>query len=303
MHPTIHTLDLQYLGAPGAIASYVLVGQEGPVMVETGPANTTQALARGLAGLGFAPDDVRHVLVTHIHFDHAGAAGWMARHGAHVYVHAFGRPHLIDPTRLIDSARRIYGERMEARWGRLEPIPEGQVTALSDLDLLTLEGIRIRVIDTPGHARHHLAFVLEEGVGRIAFTGDAAAAHVAEAPGFVSIPAPPPEFSLATWLASINRLDAERFLRIYPTHFGPVDDPPAHFARVRRALRAHAAFVRTMMVERLDRAEMDRRYTAWFTDQATRAGVPEEKIGFFVTDTMADMNLAGLRRYWRESGR
>ncbi len=154
----------------------------------------------------------------------------------------------------------------------------------------------------PGRARHHLAFVLEEGVDRIGFTGDAAAAHVAEAPGFVSIPAPPPEFRLGAWLASIDRLDAERFLRIYPTHFGPVDDPPAHYVRVRRALRAHAAFVRTMLVEQLDRAEMDRRYTAWFTDQATSAGVPAEKMGFFVTDTMADMNLAGLRRYWGEWG-
>ena len=171
----VHTIDLEYLGTRGAIASYVIEGPDGLVMVETGPGNTTAALERGLADLGFTPTDVKHVFVTHIHFDHAGASGWMARHGAHIYVHEFGRQHLIDPTRLVASARRIYGDRMEALWGELLPIPAERTTPLHDGDIVTVAGLKIRAIETPGHARHHHAFVVETDDAKIGFTGDAAA--------------------------------------------------------------------------------------------------------------------------------
>jgi glyoxylase-like metal-dependent hydrolase (beta-lactamase superfamily II) len=294
----IHTIDLDYLGTAGAVAVYVLETDDGPVMIESGPASTTAALERGLAAIGMAPGDVRRVLVTHIHFDHAGAAGWMAGHGAQIHVHEFGARHLADPTRLVKSATRIYGDEMERRWGVIEPVPEEQVSAMHDGDVLEVGGVRIRTVETPGHARHHHAFAVELPDGKVAFTGDAAASYVFDAPGFVSLPTPPPEFELGAWLATVRRLEDERFDRIYPTHFGPVDDPAAHLGRVRAALRAHADYVRNLMDEGLADAAMRERYTAWFLDQARSAGVPEGKIPFYVTDTVADMNLTGITRYW-----
>jgi glyoxylase-like metal-dependent hydrolase (beta-lactamase superfamily II) len=294
----VHTIDLEYLGIPGAIASYVVDGPGGPVMIETGPGNTTAALERGLAGIRYAPSDVKHVFVTHVHFDHAGASGWMAAHGAHVYVHEFGRRHLIDPSRLLASARRIYGDRMEALWGELRPIPPEQTTPLHDGDTVTIGGLRIRAIETPGHARHHHAFVIEDGDGRIGFTGDAAAMYMADCPEFVSIPTPPPEFELSSWIASLRRLEQQRFDRIYPTHFGEVLAPREHLERARRTLRTHAMYVRRMMDEGLELEEMAPRYIEWFVGLAEAAGAPPEKIGFFVKDTMAAMNVVGMHRYW-----
>lgn len=298
----IHTIDLEYLGTPGAIASYVIEGPGGPVMIETGPGNTTAALERGLGALGLAPSDVKHVFVTHIHFDHAGASGWMARHGAHVYVHEFGRGHLIDPSRLVASARRIYGDQMEALWGELLPIPAEQATPLHDGDIVTIGGLKIRAIETPGHARHHHAFVVETEDGKIGFTGDAAAMYMDDCPEFVSIPTPPPEFELSTWIASLRRLEQQRFARIYPTHFGAVDAPQEHLDRVRRTLRSHAMYVRRMMDEGLDLDAMAPRYAEWFVGLAEAAGAPPEKIGFFVKDTMAAMNIVGIHRYWSKLG-
>jgi glyoxylase-like metal-dependent hydrolase (beta-lactamase superfamily II) len=294
----VHTIDLDYLGAPGAIASYVITGKHEPIMIETGPANTTDALERGLTEIGLAPKDIPYVFVTHIHFDHAGASGWMAGHGAHVYVHEFGRPHLIDPTRLMSSARRIYGDEMEMRWGTLEPIPAGQVTGLVEGAAIDVGETKLSVMETPGHARHHHAFVLETRGNRIAFTGDAAGTYVEEAPTFISLPTPPPEFELGAWLATIDRLEERGFDRIYPTHFGAVDDVTAHLDRVRTALREHAAFVHDLMDEGADADTIAERYRAWFLAQADDGGLPAEKVGFYVKDTMAAMNVTGMMRYW-----
>jgi glyoxylase-like metal-dependent hydrolase (beta-lactamase superfamily II) len=293
----IHTLDLHYLGTPEAIASYILVGRGGPVMIETGPGRSTDALASGLNTLGYEPSDVKHVLVTHIHFDHAGASGWMARHGAQIHVHEFGAPHLIEPTRLVESARRIYGEQMDELWGELIPIPEGQVSPVHDNDVIEVEGIAIRAIETPGHARHHHAFAVDTDEGRICFTGDAAATYIPNTGSFVSVPTPPPEFDLERWIASIERLEAERFDRICPTHFGAVNDPAGHLARVKPTLRAHAEFVRKLMDENAAREEILARYTDWWVTGAKQAGVPERKLHFYI-NSMAEMNVTGIMRYW-----
>ncbi|MBT8484702.1 MAG: MBL fold metallo-hydrolase, partial [Phycisphaerae bacterium] len=226
MPTAIHTIDVNYLNTPGAIASYIVIGPGGdPVMVETGPGCAVEGLVAGLKELGFRPRDVRDVLVTHIHFDHAGAAGWMAREGARIHVHEFGAAHLVDPTRLVRSAERIYGDRMGVLWGELIPVPEKQVRPVYDGDAIDAGGLRFRAIETPGHARHHHAYGLEtEDLGRVAFTGDAAATFVEEAPGFISLPTPPPEFELAAWISSLDRLGEEGLDRIYPTHFGVVED-------------------------------------------------------------------------------
>lgn len=299
MTPELHTIDLNYLGTPQAIASYVLLGPEGPVMIETGPGRTVGALEAGLAGIGLKPSDVKHTLITHLHFDHAGASGWMASHGSHVYVHEVGYKHLIDPSKLIASAKRIYQDRMDELWGELLPIPEAQLTAVNDGDVLSVGGLQIHALDTPGHAWHHHAYAVETTSGTICFTGDAAATFIPET-RFISLPTPPPEFDLDAWLATIDRLEAANFSALYPTHFGAVGNPAAHLARVRALIREHAGLVRRAMDEGCNDDEINRRYREWFIREAQEAGTPAEKIGFFVTDTMADMNVMGLLRYWKK---
>ena len=246
--PEIHTIDLHYLGIPGAIAAYLVVGpppKREPVLIETGPASTLEHLKSGLKSLGLDLANIRHALVTHIHLDHAGAAGHLARQGTRIYVHEFGAKHLVDPTRLIESASRIYGDQMERLWGTLVPVPQAQITPVHDGDFLDIAGLRLRALETPGHARHHHAFALEE----ICFVGDVAGISVPGVPEpprgkFISVPTPPPEFDLPAWHASIDRLRSQEFARIYLTHYGACDNVDAHFQKLHQWLDEHTDVVR-----------------------------------------------------------
>ncbi len=297
MAERIHTIDHHYQGTREAIASYVVFAPRGPVLFETGPGSTFPALVEGLNEIGLTPRDIRHVFVTHIHLDHAGAAGHLAREGAMVYVHEFGAPHLVDPSRLLASAKRIYRDRMDRLWGEVIPIPEAQVKALREGEVIDAAGLRIEAIETPGHARHHHAFACEIDGKRIGFTGDAAACFVHESPTFISLPTPPPEFDRDQWLASLDRLESRRFDAIYPTHYGRVNDVATHLSRVRLSVRQHSDLVREMLLAHMERATMLQRYTAWFVDQAERGGLPPDKMNFYVKSSLAEMNLTAKLRY------
>ncbi|MFZ0545363.1 MAG: MBL fold metallo-hydrolase, partial [Candidatus Promineifilaceae bacterium] len=215
----IITLDLLYQNRPNTIASYLIEGPSGPVLVESGPGSTLSNLIAGLDEHGYRPRDIRHLLLTHIHLDHAGAAGWWAQQGTQVYVHRIGAPHLIDPSKLIASATRIYQDKMEQLWGEILPAPAENVTTVKDGDVIEVNGLHFTAVDTPGHASHHHVFLLED----VAIVGDLAGVHIPGA-DFVDLPAPPPEFHLETWLASIEKITSLPLSAIYPTHFGRVDD-------------------------------------------------------------------------------
>ena len=213
----IQALDLSFQNVPRVTASYLVVGPDGPVLVETGPSSTLSQMQRQLAGAGYSPAEIRHVLVTHIHLDHAGAAGWWAQQGAQIYVHHVGAPHLIDPGKLLASASRIYGDQMDLLWGDVLPAPAERVTPIFDGDTVAVAGLAFTAMETPGHASHHHAYLL----GDIVFTGDAAGIHLPEL-SMVDLPAPPPEFNLELWLSTVDRLREGNFKAIYPTHFGEV---------------------------------------------------------------------------------
>ena len=293
----IQTIDLNYLGHPNTIASYLVMGPESPVLIETGPSSTLESLQAGLAEHDVEPGDIKHVFVTHIHLDHAGAAGWWAKQGAQVYVHEFGAKHLIDPEKLIQSATRIYGDDMDRLWGPITPIPESQVTAVSDDDVIEAGGLSFRAIETPGHARHHHAFAAHIDNEDICFTGDAAAMIVPKT-DFIAIPMPPPEFNLEQWIGSIERLRTRQFDAIYPTHFGRLEHVHRHFERLKQQVNEHAEFIR----ESIDRDEADaerrRRYAEWVREQALTDGVPQADLAHFVSDNLLNMNVTGIARYW-----
>ncbi|MFW6183218.1 MAG: MBL fold metallo-hydrolase [Chloroflexota bacterium] len=292
---TIHTIDLKFQGVPQAVACYLVQGPEGWLLVETGPMSTLPQLRQELARRGVSETQLDAVLVTHIHLDHAGAAGWWAQHGVAVYVHHVGAPHLIDPSRLWRSAGRIYGDQMEMLWGEAAPAPQENVVTLEDGDVVQVAGLTLTALDTPGHAWHHHVYRL----GEIAFSGDAAGVRV---PGsnWVSLPAPPPELDLEAWNKTLDRLEAEQLQALYLTHFGRVDDVGPHLRQLREMMEAAAGFVREQMERGKEREQIVEAYVAWNRERALAAGMPADDFAKYEAANPLFMSVDGLLRYWRK---
>lgn len=291
----IKTIDLNFLGVKHAIAAYLVTGPSGRVLIECGPGSTLKTLLDELAALGVTPADVDAVLVTHIHFDHAGAAGWWAQQGVPVYVHPNGARHLIDPARLYNSARRIYGDQMEFLWGEMRPAPEDKVHVVNDGDVLHLAGLTITAINTPGHANHHHAY----RVGSALFTGDVGGVRVPGSP-VIAVPAPPPEFDLEAWLDSIDRLLADGVDWVYPTHFGGYADGEWQLRTLRELLPQHADLIRTGLEAGTDRDVLLTRYVDWLRREAVKAGMDEKLWEEQNTANPLFMAVDGISRYWKK---
>jgi glyoxylase-like metal-dependent hydrolase (beta-lactamase superfamily II) len=295
MPPRIELLDLDYQGHPGLIASFLVFGPDGHVLVESGPGSTLSALVAGLDSHGLAPADIDTVFLTHIHLDHAGSAGWWAQQGSRVCVHERGAPHLIEPSRLIGSARRIYGTLMETLWGDILPAPRERVRATVDGDVVEAAGLEFRAIYTPGHAGHHHAW----RVGEVAFVGDAMGIRGGAIP-WLDLPAPPPEFDRELWLESLGKLREEGLRTIYRTQFGPRADVAEEIDRVAELVESAAAKVRSMLETGLERDEMIARYSEWMNERARREGYdPAVAVGKKKLNPR-DMSVDGIARYWRK---
>jgi glyoxylase-like metal-dependent hydrolase (beta-lactamase superfamily II) len=154
----IHTIDLHFMGVEKSIAAFAVEGPEGIVLIECGPYSTISHLEDGLKNVGIALADIKHLFLSHIHFDHAGAAWALAASGTMVYVHPVGLPHLAAPDKLYNSARQIYGDQMDVLWGKMEAIPAEQLYAPADGEVIAAGGLRFKAIYTPGHATHHIAW-------------------------------------------------------------------------------------------------------------------------------------------------
>jgi glyoxylase-like metal-dependent hydrolase (beta-lactamase superfamily II) len=291
----IHTLDLNFQDTPNTIASYLVINSGGPVLVETGPGSTIETMKARLSEHGLTPQDIKNVLVTHIHLDHAGAAGWWAHQGAQIFVHHVGAPHLIDPARLLDSAGRIYGDRMESLWGSILPAPAAQVTPVFDGDIISAAGLSFKAIATPGHAYHHHVYQL----GNVAFTGDASGIHI-PGPSFVDLPAPPPEFNPDLWVKSIARLRDMSVEAIYPTHFGRVDDWKGHLDRFEILMSEATEFVRIRLEEGLERDAILGDYLGWQRERASGAEIESRLADRYELSNPLFMSVDGIIRYWNK---
>lgn len=214
-------------GGPGFIASYLVEDGGELALVEAGPASTLDALLAGIDAAGYDPADLSHILLTHIHLDHAAGAGQLARiaPGAAVHVHTLGAPHLADPSRLLASAARLYGDMMDALWGTMLPVPAERIRTPADGEAIRVGGRSLVAVETPGHAAHHFAF--HDPDAGLVFTGDVGGIRLAGA-RHVRPPTPPPEVDTPAWLASIGRLRALEPRMLLPTHFGGVDDVSWH---------------------------------------------------------------------------
>ena len=291
----VYTLDLNFQGIPHVIASYLLKHAKGAVLIESGPGSTLEGLKAALKEHDLTVDDVTAVLLTHIHLDHAGAAGWLAQRGARIYVHPNGAPHLLNPEKLLASATRIYGPLMNQLWGEFLPVPEDQLTVLSDQQEINIEGLHLCALDTPGHADHHFAYVFED----ILFTGDVGAIRLPGLPQ-VRIPMPPPEFHLEKWRASVRKLQSIPAKRFAPTHFGIHRDAAAHFAALRRELDAVEGFMQDLLPSDPPISVISDRFMQWTEQRARQQDIPRETWPSYEAVSPSWMSATGMQRYWRK---
>lgn len=290
----IHVLDLQFENIRQAIGSFVVETSEGPVLIESGPHSTYPHLVQALDEKGISINDIRHLFLTHIHFDHAGAAWALARNGAQVYVHPFGYKHLARPQKLYESARRIYGDDMDRLWGAMESIDEEQLSAIEDRQEITVGDTTFRALHTPGHAVHHIAWQ----VGDTIFTGDVAGVKIGKGP--VVPPCPPPDINIEAWQDSIKTLRSENPKTLYLTHFGPVTDINPHLRQLEENLLEWANWMKPHFEAGTDPKLITPKFQEFARKQLEAAGVDEAGQEKYEKANPAWMSVAGLLRYWKK---
>ena len=252
--------DGQFRGMSGVIATAVLEGPSGLALIDPGPSTDLAALEADLASGGLRLEDVEAILLTHIHLDHAGAAGTIVKRAprCRVYVHERGAPHMAAPDKLIASATQIYGDQMDVLWGEFAAVPEANLQVLRGGESLTVCGHPVEVAYTPGHAQHHVSY-LHRGSG-IAFVGDTAGCRTAHMQS-VMPPTPPPDIDVATWHRSVARLLEWQPSALFLTHFGPVTAVVAHMAELLDRLEVMRGLARGLVGdETLDDAEREARF-------------------------------------------
>ena len=292
----IHTLDLHFLGIQQAIASFLIETSDGPILIETGPYSTYDNLRLAVQKAGFDLADIQHVLLTHIHFDHAGAAWALAEQGAKIYVHPFGVRHLASPQKLWESAKRIYQDEMDRLWGEMKPIPESQLQAVEDGNELTFDDTKIIAHHTPGHAVHHIAYQL----GDVIFTGDVGGVQING--GLVEPPCPPPDINLEDWQNSIQLLRGLDPRALYLTHFGRVENIDTHLNHLEEQLLDWAEWIKERIEAGQSSEELVPQFQAYVADQLRTKGADEETIQQYEAANPSWMSVAGLMRYWKKKG-
>jgi glyoxylase-like metal-dependent hydrolase (beta-lactamase superfamily II) len=308
----VYTIDLYLQGTPNAVAAHVIAGFDGHIVIDCGPESTLQTLIDGIRAVGLEPEEIRHIVLTHIHLDHAGAAGKLARmYGARVYVQARGAPHLLDPSKLLASAGKIFGSRMRSLWGGIEAIPESQLTVLEgafgpsfgsefgsdfsgwpDPNLLELSGHQLRAYHTPGHASHHLIYTWQTPDGLAVFTGDLAGVRLPGSSNPIP-PTPAPDVDLWAWSESLEVLTALKPDRLYLAHYGAIDDVPQHLQR----LKSNLVKLGALSLEAVQAGQSNR----WLSLKLRAAlGVLPARDGAWTVGSMSEADADGLSRYWRK---
>jgi glyoxylase-like metal-dependent hydrolase (beta-lactamase superfamily II) len=278
----VEPIDLLHLGVPRSIGAYLVETSDGLALVDCGPSTCLPALIAALGERDLTFADVRHLLLTHIHLDHAGAAGAIVRDHPHVRVHVseVGAPHLVEPSRLEASARRLYGASFDRLWGALVPVPAANVEPVGEVV------IGLEALPTPGHAWHHVSYLHPDGT---LYSGDVAGCRFA--PGsFVLPPLPPPEIDLEAWDRSIDELERRAPEWLALIHFGAFDDVRDHLTRLRATIHRWAGW----SAAGLDEAA----FAAAAHDDIAGAG--DADADHYLDVVPAWHAYRGLERYWRK---
>jgi glyoxylase-like metal-dependent hydrolase (beta-lactamase superfamily II) len=294
---SVDYIDLQFRGSPRVIATALIDGPGGVTLIDPGPTSCLPVLEAGLGDRGLTLRDVRTLLLTHIHLDHAGATGSIVERvpGIKVYVHERGAPHMIDPEKLLASVTRLYGDQMDRLWGAFLPVPASQVSVLTGGERLDISGTSLRVAYTPGHAKHHVSF-LDEGAG-MAYVGDTGGIRITG--DYLLAPTPPPDIDIEAWQSSLDLIDAWQPVSLFLTHFGPTTPARAHLARFRTTLTAMAESVRDALKAGGTEEEQIRGFVERMREDARR-GLPESEAKATELAAPFDQLWQGLARYWRK---
>ena len=291
----IHVLDTQHLGRPGIIAATLLESDEGPVLFDTGPESTFDNIAAELRKLDFEPRDVRRVFLSHIHFDHAGAAWRFAELGATIYVHPRGAPHLVDPAKLVASATRLYGDEMERLWGKFAPIAPERVRILQDNALTRVGSFEIRAIETPGHASHHHVYHWNDTV----FAGDVAGVRIGGGPPVP--PLVPPELDIEAWCDSIAKIRALNPAKLYLPHFGLVaGDIIEHLDALEQRIVRWSLWFRDRLRAGDDEQKMRPAFANYVASELRNARSSESELVDYEQADPSFMAVSAAARYWRK---
>jgi glyoxylase-like metal-dependent hydrolase (beta-lactamase superfamily II) len=288
------TVDLRLFRQREVLSAYLVLDRnERAVMVESGPGSTRRRLEREIRAVGLARDDLLALCLTHIHLDHAGAAGFVARRtGCRVCVHPAGAPHLADPeAKLLPSARRIYGPLLGAVWGPMEPVPGGQIEPVDHGERFRFSGLELVAWHTPGHARHHVVWQLEGDL----FTGDLAGVRL---PGsnHVLPPTPPPDIDLEAWRASLRLVRDLEPRRLFLTHFGVVEEVRWHLDELEARLERWRELALSVLQEGGGRPELVDRLRELDDAEMRAAGVPAAVARRYRRLCPVADNAAGLLR-------
>ena len=272
----VEPLDLLHLGRERVIGCYLLDTEEGPALFDCGPASCFGTLVERLRERGVALHDVRHLLLSHIHLDHAGATGVLVREhpGLQVHVSEIGAPHLIDPSKLISSATRLYGDELEPLWGEIVPVSRDNVHVVSDR-VLGLE-----CFPSAGHASHHVCYL--DGDGTL-YAGDAAGVRIAPS-AFVLPPTPPPDVNVEAWHATVDAIRRRSPERLALIHFGVFDDVARHLDELEQRLDA--------WTERVADGASEQEFVAAVLAELDPAAADE-----YAQAMPLEQSFAGLRRY------
>ena len=292
--------DLMHRGRPRVIATAVVQGAAGVALIDPGPTSCLETLRAALTGAGIAIADVRTLLLTHIHLDHAGAAGSLLRENPDiaVYVHERGAPHMIDPSKLLASAARLYGDEMDELWGAFLPVPEANVRVLAGGERIEAADRTFEVAYTPGHASHHVSF-LDRDSG-VAFVGDVAGVRTGREL-FVLPPTPPPDIDVELWAESIELVRRWRASTLLVTHFGAHEDPDAHLDAMQTHLTTMTDIARECIAAGGGASDQQSR----FVDEMRiymEQHIPAAEAGLYGTAAPLDQCWLGLARYWRKRG-
>jgi glyoxylase-like metal-dependent hydrolase (beta-lactamase superfamily II) len=292
-------VDLRFQGQPGIIATAILHSARGVALVDPGPSTSLDNLREELKRKGFAVADVRQVLLTHIHLDHAGAAGSLVRANPaiEVFVHERGAPHMAKPERLLQSAGRLYGQDMGPLWGEFLPVPAERLRALSGGDVISAGGRELLVAYTPGHASHHVAYF--DRSSSVAFVGDSAGIRRVGG-AYVMPPTPPPDVDLEAWRESASRILAWDPDTLFLTHFGPFHGARLQFQQLFDNIEDWSRIVRRLIA---DNSLDDSQRQQTFVEEASRElrrTVGDAEAEQYGRAGRVDYSWQGLSRYWRK---
>lgn len=295
--PGLSWVDLLFLGRPHAIATALVRGAGTLALVDPGPSSCLESLDIGLQQQGLRLSEVTHILLTHIHLDHAGATGTIVRRYPHVrvFVHERGAAHMADPAKLIASASRLYGDRMDRLWGEFAAVPAANLTALAGGERVDAGGRTFEVAYTPGHASHHVSY-FDRSSG-VAFVGDTAGVCIDG--GYVLPPTPPPDIDIDAWKGSVARIDAWSPQTLFLTHFGPVPGATPHLQTLLENLETTAGLVRKRLAEPGTDEEKSRRF-ADDLQRELRRQMTDAQVAAYVVAAPPELLWPGLARYWRK---